>query len=267
MSYQPLQPEFDGAAARQRHYALSADIPAGLGINRSFLHWTKAWDNLIGMTPATFYYTLTRHMPGELSVFVDFTGTSDAEITCSLKRQGRFVFEAENKLVQDGLGKHLRFEEWLVKDPATRGQGIGLNLLRNFMEIAEVAGFDRIHLRAGKEDGKYFWARHGFDLKEGYYRAQLVVDIQKNLEKYSDTIPPATRKDVEKLLDQGGLDLCWHLARLPGTVQGKPLGWVLMQGYNPEYNLDFHNPEQMARVRASLRPPESRSSAPGLSSP
>lgn len=263
MPYQPIQPEFDGVAARQRHTALSADIPAGLGVNRSFLQWTTAWDRLIGMSPAAFYYTLARNLPGELSVFVDFTGTSDAEISCSLKQRGRFVFECDNKLVQDGRGKSLRFEEWLVKDPEHRGQGIGLNLLRNFLEVAGSADFDRITLRAGKEDGKYFWARHGFYLKEELYRDHLAADIRNNLEKYSDTIPSEIRKHVFGLLEQGNLDLCWHLARLPGTVEDKPLGWVLMQGYNPEYCLDLHNSEQMARAQTSLRPREGRFSVPG----
>ncbi|QQG36668.1 MAG: GNAT family N-acetyltransferase [Micavibrio aeruginosavorus] len=252
MPYQPLQERFDPASARRRHDALSAEIPAGLGVNRSFLHWEHVWNDLLVQSPSAFYQTLARNMPGELSVFVDFASTHDAEITCSLKKNGRFVFEAENKIIRDGQGKKLRFEEWVVKEPEQRGQGIGLNLLRNFISVAQAAGFDSLSLRAGKEDGKYFWARHGFDLKDGHYRDQLVVDIRNNLEKHSDTIPLATRKNVMDLLDRGGLDLCWHLARLPGTVQGKPLGWVLMQGYNPEYAMDLHNSEQMTRVQASF---------------
>lgn len=252
MSYRPLHEDFDCVAARRRHEVLSADIPAGLGVNRSFLRWAPSWDDLLKQPPSVFYQTLARNMPGELSVFVDFSGACDAEITCSLKQNGRFVFESENKVVRDGQGKKLRFEEWVVKEPEHRCHGIGLNLLMNFVSMAQASGFDSISLRAGKEDGKYFWARHGFYLKDVGYRDLMGQDIRKNLEEYSDTIRPEIFKEVSNWIDEGSLDLCWRVARLPGNIGGKPLGWVLLQGYNPEFLMDLRNDGQMARVYESF---------------
>ena len=256
LPYVDINSQFDIVAAKARQSELDSQIPKGLGINRSALSWPLAWDNLIGQSPSKFYKTLSRDMPGEVDVFVDLAGTVGGEISVYINRNGRCVFEAENKITTDITGKTLRFEEWLIKEIDSRRHGMGLNLLRNMIDMAQAAGVDRIALRAGKEDGKFFWARHGFYLKEELHRNKLVANIEENLVRYSDTLPAGIYETVRSMLAENALDLSWRIARLPGTLNGKPLGWQLLEGdNNPEYIMNLKDEQQMARVRASLERP------------
>ena len=255
MPYLDINSDFDVAAAKNRHDFLSKQIPEGLGISRAFLNWTVAWDGLIGQEPDRLYNTLSRNIPGTVTAFIDFSGTAGADLNVSVKQNQRFVFEAENTITTDCTGKTLRFEEWMIKDTDSRRQGIGLNLFNNLLQFASGAGFDRIALRAGREDGKYFWARHGFYLKDEFHKATLFENVLQNLSEYSDTILSGIQEAVYSIIDEGGLDASWKLARLPGMVGGMPLGWRLMAGNNPEYILNLRDPLQMARVRASLERP------------
>ena len=252
MSGYHLNQDFDVAASRIRHKALMAEMPAKLGVATYDPKWTYAWDFLIGQSPQSFYETLGRNIEGELSVHIDFMETGEDNFDIDIRRNGRIVFKSENKIGSDGSGKFIRFEEWVNEDIDSRHKGTGLNLFKNLFEIAEKGGIDHMQLRAGKEDGKYFWARHGFYLKDQHYRAQMKEQVVQNLSCYSDTLPAGIQKQVQDILDNTGLDMCWHLAHLEGTLDGKPLGWKLLEGYNPEYRLDLHDPEQVARAKASF---------------
>ena len=252
MAYLDINSDFDVAVAKERHRVLSAQIPNELGINRSFLNWAVAWDGLIHQPPDRFYNTLSRNIPGMVTAFIDFMGTQDGELTVSVKRNQRFVFEAENVITTDCTGKTLRFKEWVVKDIDSRRQGIGLNLFMNLFEFAVASGFDRITLRAGKEDGKFFWADHGFYLKDDYHKGILFDNILRNMAQCFDTIPVGILKYVYSILSEGALDVSWKIVRLPGMVADKPLGWWLMQGDNPEYVLNLHDPEQVVRAKQSF---------------
>lgn len=251
-----VQQEFDAAAALIRHRQLSADMPAGLAVARSNLKWTNAWDYFIGQSPKAFYETISRNIAGNVSVYLNFMETDEENFSIDVKQDGRFVFKVENRLISDGRGKTLRFEEWVNKNVDSHNdsgrQGIGLNLFRNIFEAAERGGIDLIQLRAGKADGKYFWARHGFYLRDEFFRQRMVQQVLNNVALYSDTLPGGIEKTVRDIVAEGGLDMCWKIARLEGALEGKPLGWKLLEGDNPEYSIDLHNPEQVARVKASF---------------
>lgn len=266
MSADIVRPEFDVVAARARHSQLSAPIPRGLSINRSNVNWTQDWDRMIGQSPQSFYETLCRHIDGEVSVYIDFAETEEENFNINIKRNGRFVFEAENKIVTDGRGKILRFEEWANKDADSKGRGMGLNLFRNIFEIAQCSGIDHIELRAGREDGKYFWARHGFYLKAEHFRVKMADQIRENLVRYSETLPVGIKNLVEEILDECQMDMCWKVARIEGMLEAKPMGWKMLEGYNPEYCLNLRDEDQVERVKSSLvRPSALASALPGPS--
>lgn len=261
MSYL-LQDQFGKApSATARHHQLSADIPAGLGINRAFLKWTENWDNIFRASPRNVYETLSRDIAGEVNVFIDMDTGGEGEFSLSIRNNNRIVFDTDNELIVDCRGTSLKFKSWENKDLDSRGQGTGLKLFKNFIVLAETGRIDFIKLRAGKEDGRYFWARHGFYCAEAHDVKRVSPEIHKNIEKYSHTIPLGIADQAREIVDQGGFDMCWKLARLEGRVQVddyaglrvKPLGWALLRTDSEcNYSLDLHDPVQMARVKSSL---------------
>ncbi len=260
--FHPMQDQFrTSTSATARHHQLSADIPAGLGINRTFLKWTENWDRIFRTSPRAVYETLCRDIAGEVNVFIDMDVGGEGEFLLSIRNNNRIVFDVENKIVIDGRGTTLKFNSWENQDIDSRGQGTGLKLFRNFIAMAEAGDVDFIKLRAGKEDGRYFWARHGFYCADTQDVKRVSGEIRKNIEKYSHTIQSGITDRAHEIVDQGGLDMCWQLARLPGAVEVngykgvrvKPLGWALLNTDSEcNYSLDMHDPAQMARVKASL---------------
>ena len=261
MSY-ALQDQFGKApSATARHHQLSADIPAGLGINRAFLKWAENWDNIFRTSPRALYETLCRDIDGEVNVFIDLDMGGEGEFTLSIRNNNRIVFDTKNKIIIDGSGTSLQFKSWENKDIDSRGRGTGLKLFKNFITLAEAGRIDFIKLRAGKEDGRYFWARHGFYCAGAHDVARVRDEIRQNIEIYSHTIPPGITDQAHEIVDQGGLDMCWKLARLEGRVQVndyagvrvKPLGWALLNTSSKcNYSLNMHDAVQMARVKSSL---------------
>ncbi len=257
-----LQDQFGKApSATARHHQLSADIPAGLGINRAFLKWAENWDHIFRTSPRKLYETLCRDIDGDVNVFIDLDTGGEGAFTLSIRNNNRIVFDIENELAMDCRGTILKFKSWENKDLDSRGQGTGLKLFKNFIALAETRRIDFIKLRAGKEDGRYFWARHGFYCADTQDVKRVSGEIRKNIEKYSHTIQSGITDRAHEIVDQGGLDMCWQLARLPGAVEVngykgvrvKPLGWALLNTDSEcNYSLDMHDPAQMARVKASL---------------
>ncbi len=243
---------------RARHRALSAQIPEGLKIKRSFLSWVEHWDRLFRMPPHVFYQTLCRDLPGDVRVHIDFDLGGGGDFNVSIKERGRYVFEAENKLVEEAGGMNLKFDSW--ENSGARGQGRGVTLFGNILQAIRLGEIQKIVLRAGKEDGRHFWARHGF-----YYRApadqqRMAAVIQDNLQEYAPRMAPESLRQVQEILAQDGLDVCYQLGRLDETVpvgdQVRPLAWALLRGdVECHYCLDLHDAAQMARVAASLRRP------------
>ena len=258
-----VQNQFNTAqSAMARHRQLSADIPAGLGINRAFLQWAENWDKLFNASPRTVYETLCRDIEGAVNVSVDLDLGGEGDLSLSIRHNNRIVFDIENQIIQDGCRTALRFKSWENKDVAARGQGMGLRLFRNFLCLAQASRIDFISLRAGKEDGRYFWARHGFYAAEVHDIQRVSPEIRKNISQYASAMPSALHDRVHDIVAQGGLDMCWQLARLEGEVlvnddyagkRVKPLGWALLRTDSEcHYRLDMHDPVQMARVRSSL---------------
>lgn len=249
----PQMQFFDAAGQRS---TLHTSLPDGLVTSQFHARWHDEWRALMKVSPEIFYATMTQNIPGHLTVYVNVKDTGLGTIDLSLQQNGRTVFESEgNKITSDCLGYHLRFEEWKVKDASIKGHGICLNLFKNFYSFAGQAGIDDIALRAGYDDGKVFWARRGFYLKDRFYIDSMVQAIRENLLKRMDTLRSATVEMVRDIIDQPDLDMNWRLVRLPEEHGGKLLARQLMDGYNPEYRIDFHNAEQMARVQHTLSHP------------
>lgn len=260
--FYPLQDQFKSVQlAMVRHHQLSADIPPGLGINRAFLRWTENWDKIFRVPPCAVYETLCRDIAADVKVSVNLDMLGNGRFTLSVRDHRRIVFEAENELSADCCGTVLKFKNWENKDIDSRGRGMGLKLFRNFFNLAETGGIDFIKLRAGKEDGHYFWAHHGFYGAEACDVKRLSAEIGENIKKYSHTIQPGIHDWACEIVDQGGLDMPWKLARLPGRVtvndyaglRSKPLGWALLRTVSAcNYSLDMRDPVQVVRVKSSF---------------
>lgn len=257
---QNARADFDVAVARSRDRQLDTAMPQGLSVVRCNPEWANQWDFKIGQSPRSFYETLCRNIDGEVKVYIDFFDYEDSNFTVDILKCGRTVFKTENKIFDDGRGKFLLFKEWENKDPDSRRHGIGLNLFMNMIDNAIAASLDFITLRGGREDGRFFWPAHGFYFRDSLFCERAIPQIADNLAKYSDTIPDGIQENACQILERGGNDLCWKIARLPGTVvvdnRTRPLGWALLDiPHESEYQIDLNDKEQVARVKASfIRP-------------
>ncbi|HEY0901211.1 MAG TPA: hypothetical protein VGD95_03725 [Micavibrio sp.] len=246
------------ASPLARQNALSAQIPQGLGVNRSFSGWADQWERVFRVSPHVFYQTLCRNVPGGVEAYVDLDLGHGGEFNLSIKDQGRTLFAAENKLSQGVGGVTLKFDCWENKNSDKRGAGLGKILLRNILEAVAPGDIHEIVLRAGKEDGRYFWARHGFYGREPSDLQRVAPEIAANIEKYAAFMLNDQQRAARDILQQGGADVCYRLARLEGRIpvedKLKPLGWALLRTQSePNYRLDLRDAQQMQRVKAALQ--------------
>lgn len=247
-----------GASPCARHQILSAQIPQDLGINRSYSGWAEKWDEVFRISPAQFQQILHRDVPGDLRTYVDLEGRGNGEFNISVQQNGRYLFDITNKISMHPQGNVIKFDSW--ENKGAHGQGLGVALFRNCLEVAALGNIHEIQLRAGKEDGRYFWARHGFYYRDQADQQRVAPGIAQNIEKYAAHMTPAQKQAAADILAQGGLDSCYQLARLEGSVpvgdKTKPLGWALLHTEcEANYRLDLHDAAQMARVRASMQRP------------
>lgn len=248
--------------ALARHKILSEQLPQGLGINRCFAEWALHWDRIFNMNPKDFHQTLSRDIPGEVRVFLDLDHSGTGEFNISINEGNRTVFEAQNLISSGATGTAMKFDSWENKNVEGRGRGIGVTLLRNILDVCGAGDLRNIHLRAGREDGHFFWPRHGFHCRSAFDLGRIAGEVRENIKTYAPHMPAETLKAAEDIMAEGGLDSCYRLARLEGSVMVKdrvrPLGWALLktpsEGY---YEIDLTDRQQLAQVRATLQRPAS----------
>jgi hypothetical protein len=87
---------------------------------------------------------------------------------------------------EEGTVKH----EELVLDQNLRGSGIGGDFIAESEEAYLRAGFDKVEVSAGLEDGPFVWAAKGFDWKN-----------DKNRDRFLDTLEIETMIEEQNLND------------------------------------------------------------------
>lgn len=209
------------------------------------------WDEAIGMEPAEFYDLWTRDLPGEITIFLELTGGGQGKLMLTSRDNGKVLFEAEREF--DRPRWTMNLEEASVKDVDMRRKGIGKILFDNQLALAEKWGIRKFTVRAGREDGPYYWSRRGAYLADEPHTAEerkpvniFRGDIEKGLAALAGTLEPEFAAQARKALDTAGCHANCVIARLPGSA---PLFKHVMP-FRAAFDLD--NAEQMALVREGL---------------
>lgn len=212
------------------------------------------WEEAIGMDPAEFYRLWTADLPGMVTMQVELNSGGQGEISLRSSGQGRHYFEATRRF--DRPRGTMELKEVRIENPDLRRKGIGKVLLDNQFNVARRWGLHKFTLRAGREDGPYFWARRGAYMEDSPNAAPerqplhyFSRDIEKGLYELEGSLSERFASAVRAELDKGGLDLNTRLARLPGAAEAAELF-----GFVTEYRayFDLADPVQMAQVQKSL---------------
>lgn len=193
-----------------------------------------------------------QNMPFNTNVSVTMNGGAQATIEMTGSRDGHTVFSAEDCYIYktDPARSFMRIDEVRVEEDL-RGEGIGKQFLKNTVQICDDMNIKEIQLRAGREDGAFFWARHGFVL-EGTWVLRNLGAIKENLERVKDQLSDKSVKRVEELWDAGNENIIWGIVDLPDMIDGKPAGAELLKGVEYRAKLDLTDHEQRARLDVAL---------------
>lgn len=203
--------------------------------------------------------TWAENLPLDTSVSVKMNGGAQATIEMTGRRDGHTVFTAEDCYIykSDPARSFMRIDEVRVEE-ALRGEGIGKQFLKNTVQICDDMQIKEIQLRAGREDGAFFWARHGFVL-EGEWVLGKLGEIKENLARLKDQLSEKSVQKVEALFEEGNVNIIWGIVDLPDVIDGKPAGAALLRGVEYRAKLDLTDHEQRARLDVALargKPPQ-----------
>lgn len=101
-----------------------------------------------------------------------------------------------------------------------RRNGLGKAFIAGLVRVAEATGIDNINLTAGREDGMYFWSRHGWRLLDGQQASRFCDDINRKLETAGHEHFSDEQVDIiRKLIHRQDLYVNQRLAELPLTQE------------------------------------------------
>lgn len=185
-------------------------------------------------------------------VSVDMSGGAQATMEMTGRRNDHTIFTAEDCYIykSDPARSFMRIDEVRIEEDM-RGHGIGKQFLENTVKLCDDLDIKEIHLRAGREDGAFFWARHGFVLEAEWVFKNL-GPIKENLERLKAHLPEKSVQAVEAALESKALNAVWTIVDLPDVIDGRPAGAVLLDGVEYRAKLDLKDHEQRARLDVAL---------------
>lgn len=216
-----------------------------------------AWTRHVPMAPAEFQRLLLAGMPRP-------TDSSRRHVWLGWNGEGNRLTLCFYMLAPDGsrllsdvrdfdFGRGYVVHRELELDGDWQGQGIARQRLVNALQLYPALGLPAIRLNAGNSVGGYAWARMGF-LPPAWNWTVLRQGLRDRLDFMSD-IAPGPRAQAEALLASDDPRALWQVADLPAEAPGEePLGATLLLGSQWIAQLDFDNPQQMARLHGYLFP-------------
>jgi hypothetical protein len=199
-----------------------------------------------GMAPDALYELVARGLP-DAQVSVDIEPGGHACLSVASKVQGRTVFTAEDCALQRHAGILSIARDRDTEVRATdKGLGLGKIFLANMIALGEALGLRRIDMRAGRENGAWYWSYRGAQLDTDtnsvvYDRFERAVrDNMRNL-------PDGLQAKARAILDAPGADVNVRLARL-----GYRDGAALLSGTNPMVVFRLDDTEQVRDVKTAL---------------
>lgn len=206
-----------------------------------------------GMGGPELLALLSRGLPGA-SVTVRMESSGDARIDIDCRAGGKKLFSADDNYIQMGAGiMTIAQDRESEVRTHVKGAGFGKVFLDNMLTLAEQLRLKRVDLRAGREDGAWYWSYRGARLDihgiDGVMYQRFERTVRENIKRLGDE---AVKARAEAVLAQPGADANVRLARLEGQAGGRPAGAALLDGTNPIVVFDIRDAAQMADVRASL---------------
>jgi hypothetical protein len=186
------------------------------------------------LSQATIQNIVARGLPGaEIGVHVLSSDEMCIDVTC---RAGRnLLFSARDNIVQTGAGILAIAQD---RDSEVRthlkGAGFGKVFLDNMLTLAREMNLQRITLRAGREDGAWYWSYRGARLDagdtDGMIYKRFESTVRDNIARIGDN---GLRAQVEEILARPGLDANVRIARIGTMDAGRPAGALVLAGTNP----------------------------------
>lgn len=218
-------------------------------VSRHRKEWLREWNDTLGMKPQRFYEVFAGDLPGEPHVFIELQGYGHAELSVGSSVGGKRFLSVDQNLSRHHGTFHL--EEIRVEGEGDRRGGTGKIYFANIVGLCRELGIKRIEMRAGREDGPYFWSRRG-----AYVEPHLVdrfkESVRENLAAISDELAPERIAAINRILDEHGGDVNAALARLPDIYDDEPLAARLLYGTNPRVFFDLSDPGQQADIEKGL---------------
>ncbi|MCB9990506.1 MAG: hypothetical protein H6867_03880 [Rhodospirillales bacterium] len=220
------------------------------------------WNQAIGMDPARFYALLSKDLPGNVFVSVELNGGGQGSLKVRSDLDGKELFWAERSF--DRPRQTLKLEEVRIEHEQMRRKGIGKVLLQNQLDVAQAWGIEKLTLKAGREDGPFFWSRRGaaIDRIEGVPEdrqpvARFAKDIEDGIRSLDGTLSDDFISKARQALAEDGVMANCTIARLPDTFEkdGQPrLMSAALFDYVTEFRslFDLSDEAQMDRVVDSL---------------
>jgi hypothetical protein len=232
----------------QEYSAADFNAAAGLWVDRR-----EQWREAVGLPPKHFVDLWTKDLPGNPLLSLSFSGGG----------QGDWDLTAKGLAAEGNFSKThgtLFLKEVRIPDDGNRRHGTGKRFFGNMIAACKEWGIKQITLKAGREDGAYFWARRG-GYVESYFVNRYKDELRQELIKLKNALPPATMARIGSIIDESGQDVAARLARLPDTVGGQPVGLLLLKPHEMRMEFNLDDPGQMKLIEKGLK------TGPGGTSP
>lgn len=236
------------------------DVPGGvLEVKSRHLERRAAWEDAVDMAPVRFFNTIARDIPGDRHVIVELSGGGQGRFHLHSTIGGRKFFDAEDCRFNRTFGTmtiaESRDSEVRV-DYLWQRQGVCKVFIDNLLRLCRDLGTMKIDVVAGREDGAYFWSRHGWILDENYPFGRFAEAVQEGmarLEKiYEDDFTDDMRAKIAAILDKAAPAANREIAALPEEIGGMPLGAALLHDHAIYLVLDLADPAHRDAARKAL---------------
>jgi len=232
---------------------LYSDDDQFLGNLRSLFHvytttgnLREVWNNGIDISPSVFYNVLTDNLPDTNSISLDLNSCDEGVLTIKSK-----ALEAE--IFFSALHKKLKIEEVVVGNDYKR-HGVGKTLLRNCINFSNLLGIKTIELRAGRDDGEFFWSKRGGVLEDvDIIKSRFISKVRKNLSELEHMVGRETPKKVNRILNTDDIRMSFAIASMKETLNSQPIGTTLLKTTNPMLYFHLDDKKQMHQVALNLK--------------
>lgn len=203
------------------------------------------WNQSIGIEPRLFYDTLTKDLPGNISLSLEFIGGG----------QGEFIFKSDFLFAEQYFSKthkELKIKEARIEENCRRN-GIGKKLLRNYINLSKLWGIETIAFRAGREDGEFFWSKRGAVLENfPKMKEQFIKQVMINTNELGNKVSTQSINEINQILAKNDVQMNFNIASMKEKIDEKPIGVFLLKETNPHMLFKLTDKRQMQNVIKNL---------------